>query len=119
VNIMRTYGVPVRLKVPEANPHVPDRINAVNRSLKDELGAVNIEIDPSCKELVSDLEQVLRDHKGGVKKTHNRRDPYSRRTHASDSLGYWVVYESPIRAMSFGEQVKRVLTIPRYGFRSQ
>src|SRR5256885_3244163 len=35
VNLMRTYGSPLRLKVPEANPHVPDRINAVNRALKD------------------------------------------------------------------------------------
>lgn len=116
-NMMRTYGSPIRLKVPEANPHVPDRINAVNRALKNEHGTSLIEIDPSCKELVDDFEQVLRDNRGGIRKSHNRRDPYSRRTHASDDAGYWIAYESPVRTATFGERIVRAIRNPSYGFK--
>lgn len=116
VNVMRTYGVPLRLKIPEANPHVPDRINAVNSALKGPQGEVNVEVDPSCKELVDDFEQVLRDNRGGIKKSHNRKDPYARRTHASDDVGYWISYEAPVRALTMGEKIKRKISVPRYGF---
>jgi hypothetical protein len=117
VNLMRTYGSPLRLKVPEANPSVPDRINAVNRALKNEQGEVLVEVDPSCKELIDDFEQVLRDNRGGIKKSHNRKDPYSRRTHASDGAGYWIAYEAPVRAMTFGERVIHTIKNPSYGLR--
>lgn len=116
VNIMRTYGLALRLKVPEANPHVPDRINAVNVALRGPQGEVNVEVDPSCKELIDDFEQVMRDNRGGIKKSHNRKDPYSRRTHASDDAGYWINYEAPIRPISLGQRVKRAIHVPRYAF---
>jgi len=115
-NLMRTSRSPMRLKVPEANPKVPDRINAVNTILKTETGEVRLEIDPSCRELIDDLEQVLRDNRGGIKKTHNRRDPYYRRTHASDALGYWIAREAPVRSMTIGERVKRTIRMPSYAF---
>jgi len=121
MNHMLTYGVPVRLKVPESNPPVPDRVNAVNRSLKNELGEINIEIDPGCKELNPDMEQVLRDNRGGIKKTNNSKDPYYRRTHISDACGYWVSYEAPVRAMNynqdFGGPSIPPIPSPKYGFR--
>lgn len=97
LNEMRRYGVPFRLKVPEVNPSVPDRINSVNRVCRDEDAEIRLEIDPSCSELVADMEQVLRDQRGGIKKSYNLRDPYSRRTHFSDALGYWVHYEEPVQ----------------------
>lgn len=100
MNEMRTFGAPVKLRVPESNPIVPDRVNAVNRLLKDEQGEVRLLVDPSCTELISDMEQVLRDARGGIKKTYNRKDPYFRRTHLSDALGYWIVYDEPVRAVS-------------------
>lgn len=118
-NAMRTYGVPVRIKVPETNPLVNDRINAVNAAFRDEFGVPHIEIDPSCKELIDDFEQVLRDNRNGIKKTHNRRDPYCRRTHSSDAFGYWLVYEKPVRltqSPSLLEAVKNAIKQPRYGF---
>jgi hypothetical protein len=74
---MRTYPVPLRLKVPEANPLVSMRVNAVNRLLRGEQGAVHVRIDPSCPELIADLEQVLRDGQK-IKKTSRRSDPYFR-----------------------------------------
>lgn len=94
---MKSYGVPIRMKVPERNPSVPDRINAVNHLLIDQNGDVRLRVDPSCHDLTADLEGVLRDHKGGILKITNRKDPYFRRTHFSDALGYLVAYEEPVR----------------------
>ena len=57
---------------------------------------INLEIDPSCEELIEDFDQVVSDGKQGIKKTFNKKDPYFRRTHLSDALGYWVYAEAPI-----------------------
>jgi hypothetical protein len=118
LNMMRTYGSPVRLKVPESNPLIGDRINAVNRSLRDEAGIVRVEIDPSCTELVADMEQVLRDQRGGLKKVRDRRDPYFRRTHTSDALGYLINYEEPVRTRSIGQRIISAIKNPGYFNRS-
>ncbi len=112
--LMRTYGSPVRLKVPEANPLVSDRINAVNRVFKDETGTIRVEVDPSCKELIADFEEVLRDNKGGIKKVSDRKNPYSRRTHPSDAFGYWVCREEPVRVRSIGERIVSAIKQPGY-----
>lgn len=98
LNEMRQARMSIRLKVPESNPAVPDRINATNNAMRGFGGETNLEIDPACTELIADLEQVLRDRHGGIKKTYDRKDPYFRRTHTSDALGYWIAYESPVRA---------------------
>lgn len=97
LNEMKQYGSPIRLRIPSENPRVPDRINAVNRILKDEEGLVRLQVDPGCKELIADLEGVLRDQRGGILKVRNRKDPYFRRTHTSDGLGYWLAFEEPVR----------------------
>lgn len=100
VNFMASYGTPVTLKVPEKNPFVPDRVNAVNHVLRGEKGEIDLEVDPSCEELIDDLEQVQRSKDGGIRKSSDRKERYSRRTHASDALGYWLHYERPIRRAS-------------------
>ena len=116
LNALRTYGSPLRLKVAERNPNVPDRINAVNRAFRDEHGTISVEIDPSCEELIADFKGVLRDNRGGIKKTANRKDAYFRRTHTSDAFGYWVSYEAPVRATTIGERIVRAVRSPGYGF---
>ena len=60
------------------NPFVKDRVNNVNRCLKQGL----IEIDPSCKKLINDLEKVSWKDNNLDQKT----DPLL--THISDCLGY-------------------------------
>lgn len=111
LNAMSGYNVPVKLRIPEANPPVPDRINAVQSALKTPDGHVCLEIDPSCVELISDLEQVLLESSRGVqiriKKARKRNDPYSRRTHSSDGLGYWVSLEAPVARSSLGDRMRR------------
>lgn len=99
-NELRRNGINVRMKVPPKNPLVVDRVSSMNRVLKNEQGLACIEIDESCNELITDLEQVLLDPRGGIKKSHNIKDTYYRRTHSSDALGYWVTYEAPVRVVT-------------------
>ena len=116
LNAMRQYGAPVRLKVPEKNPMVPDRINAVNAALRDQAGVSIVEIDPSCEHLIDDLEQTLRDDRGGIKKSHDRRDPYYQRTHDSDAFGYWISYEQPVRRTGPFDSLKAAIGMPGYAW---
>lgn len=113
---MRSFNLPIKMRVPPENPKVADRVNAVNRLCKDEKGLISLQIDPSCTELITDLEGVLRDQKGGVFKTRNKKDPYFRRTHTSDALGYWLSYEEPVRPPS--DFLHRTVSIgqPKYAF---
>ena len=121
LNGMRNYPVPVRLKVPEGNPHQPDRINAVNRALIDETGFVGTEIDTDCIELIADCEDVVRKGDGTIRKATNPKDPYCRRTHSSDCFGYWVCREQPVsytagRLREFqGSATGHRMRLPRYG----
>jgi len=79
------------------NTAVVDRINAVNGLLcsaadqgrKDR----RLYIDPSCSELVADLEEVKWkvDASGNTYDELNKRDP--KRTHVSDALGYYTEEE--------------------------
>lgn len=117
LNEMKQYGSPVRMKVPPENPRVPDRINAVNRMLRDEEGLVRIQVDPSMHEFIADLEGVLRDQRGGILKIRNRKDPYFHRTHTSDAGGYWIAFEEPVRqhtARGVSPHVPQALLGPQY-----
>lgn len=116
LNGMRQYKMPFRLKVPQSNPAVPDRINAVNNVLRNEKGEIGLEVDPGCKELIQDLEEVLKDNRGGIKKSHDR-SAYARRTHTSDALGYLISYEMPVRASSHAKpSEKSSMKTPTYSY---
>jgi phage terminase large subunit len=76
---------------PTFNPRVRDRVNNMNRLLKDG----RIIIDPKCKKLIEDLEKV-------VWKGDNLDEGQEKQlTHISDALGYWcwsldnIVYRPP------------------------
>jgi len=61
------------------NPYVRDRVNNVNRLLRDG----RILIDPKCKKLINDFEKVTWDGTDLNKKSDETL------THISDALGYW------------------------------
>jgi hypothetical protein len=86
-----------------ANPLVRDRINCVNSRLRNQLGETRVLIDPSCKELIKDLEQVAWavDATGAVTNELNKTD--KARTHASDALGYFLSQAFPLKPR-MGEQ---------------
>lgn len=112
---LTTYPSPVKLKVPEANPPVHSRINAFNLALMDEQGFSAMEIDPCCPELIADCERVISDGRGGILKSYSNRDPYSKRTHASDGAGYLICAERPVGAAHRAPRSRVQVPRPQYG----
>lgn len=94
----------MKLRVPQSNPAVLNRVHKVNAMLTNALGEVRLEVDPRCKELVKDFEEVMFKPDSGI--VDKARDP--RRTHASDALGYaiWELYGA--RPVGAGEKDKRL-----------
>ena len=84
-------------RVPAANPLVLRRVAQVNAVLTNAEGLVRLEIDPKCRELIKDLEQLS--FKTGTSVIDKERDPM--RSHTSDALGYLIcVMHDPSK---FGE----------------
>ena len=61
-----------------------ERINLTNRQLRSAAGNIGLLVDPKCKELIKDLEQVC--FKADTNQIDKDRDRL--RTHLSDALGY-------------------------------
>lgn len=111
--LMQDYPVPLLFKVPDSNPADIHRVNAINRLLKVPVsGEVRLQIDPSCAELIADLEEVVHSRDGGIKKTYNRKDSYAARTHTSDALGYWLGVVAPT-FISVTSKQAMAINIPR------
>jgi hypothetical protein len=76
------YGITTR--VPTRNPAERDRINAVNGVICNSRGDCRVFINPKCKNLIRDFEQVA--FKEGTTQIDKAKD-FSL-THASDAFGY-------------------------------
>ena len=87
--ILRDFQFQVIAK--KANPPVKDRLNALNRKLKDANGKIGMTVDPKCLYLIKDLEQCQRDKSGSIDKRSD--DSLS---HALDACSYLVAYRWPI-----------------------
>jgi hypothetical protein len=85
------------IRVLKGNPPVKDRINCVNAMLRNHAGQRRLWIDPKCKQLIKDFEQVgwKADPHGNPLADLDKSDPM--RTHASDAVGYLVAREFPMR----------------------
>ena len=86
--ILRDNGFIIRAK--KAHPSHIDRLNALNRKLKDAEGKVGMTIDPNCIHLIKDLERCQRDKRGGLDKSEIEL------THALDACSYAISYKFPI-----------------------
>jgi hypothetical protein len=94
---MQGYPSKVLIKVPRHSPASRSRINSVNNRLKGYEGIQRVFIDSSCKELIADFNQVVLKADGkDVLKVYKESDPYARRTHASDCIGYIIHREWPL-----------------------
>ncbi len=94
-----------RYEVPKGNPSVRNRVATVNAKLRSADGETRMRIDPKCKELIKDFEQVcFLDGSGGD--LDKKKDRH--RTHASDALGYLVLYELKPQ-VRFGEKEIRLV----------
>jgi len=96
--------VHVEFRAKRSNPPVRDRINVMNGTLKSAVGVTGMVVDPKCKELIADFEEVL--YKDGGSQIDKDRDRM--RTHLSDALGY-LVWERRRPAQVVGEQGRRLL----------
>lgn len=83
-------GYPITWCIANKAPHVRDRVAAVNARCETMDGQHHFRLDPSCKRLQSDLEQVTFADNGELDKKTNEL-----LTHMSDALGYWVEREFP------------------------
>jgi hypothetical protein len=101
-DFFRQRSAKVSYRVPSANPPVKDRVGAVNAKLKNALGETKLFVDPRCKELIADFEQVsFMEDSMQIDKDKDRR-----RTHVSDALGYLVYQE--YRSAPVGERRERL-----------
>lgn len=93
----------VRVHVPQRNPAVLSRVQKVNALLTNAVGEVRLQMDPKCKELIKDLEEVLFKPESGI--VDKGRD--LRRTHASDALGYliWELFGEKPPAGEMGQRL--------------
>ena len=82
IDILRRH---FKVRVKHINPLVVNRVNAMNKALQD-----NLIIDPSCQDLINDLERT-------VNKPNTREIDKSNKelTHLTDALGYSVEWEYP------------------------
>ena len=99
-----TYAGKISLHVPPANPAVRERINLTNCMLRSMSGEIRVAIDPKCKELIQDFEQVsYKEDTGQIDKDRDRH-----RTHTSDAFGYLLWQECRPRPR-VGERGERLL----------
>ncbi len=92
----------VRYEVPKANPSVRVRINLMNSRLKSAAGVVGLLVDPKCRELIRDFEEVsYKEDSGQIDKDRDRL-----RTHLSDALGYLLL---ELARPKIGEKGNRVV----------
>jgi len=86
-----------KVKAMKTNPLVIDRVNAVNKALQG-----NLVIDPSCKDIIQDLEKTS--NKEGTRDIDKSNKNL---THMSDALGYAVHWELPIIKPTLGS-IRRI-----------
>jgi hypothetical protein len=92
----------VSWRVPQANPPVRDRVALMNAKLRNAKGETSLYIDPKCRELIEDFEQVsYREDSTQIDKDKDRR-----RTHLSDALGYLIWQEA--QGGQIGERGERL-----------
>jgi hypothetical protein len=92
----------VRYEVPRANPSVRERVNLMNSRLRSAAGVVGMAVDPKCKELIRDFEEVsYKEDSSQVDKDRDRM-----RTHLTDALGYLLL---ELARPKIGEQGRRLV----------
>jgi hypothetical protein len=92
----------VSYRVPKANPPVRERVALMNARLRNARGEAQLFVDPKCRELIDDLEQVSYQEDS----TQIDKDKDRKRTHLSDALGYLIWQQD--RGGTIGERGERL-----------
>ena len=77
------------------NPSIVDRINAVNSRLCNAKGERRLLVNPKCKTVTKDFEQVV--YKEGKREIEKSNLDL---THISDGIGYYIEYEYPLKGQA-------------------
>lgn len=94
----------VTYHVPKANPPVRDRVALMNARLRNANDETQLFVDPKCRELIDDFEQVsYREDSTQIDKDRDRK-----RTHLSDALGYLIWQEDQRERGTVGERGERL-----------
>lgn len=93
LDIFREKGFK-RIKHRKKHPAIADRVNAVNRMLRNAEGDVRLKVDRSCKTLIDSLEQTI--YKPGTRDI----DKTMGIEHITDALGYPTELEYPVRKVN-------------------
>ncbi len=80
-----------RIDFPRKHPAIADRVNSVNKMLLNAKGQIRLFVDPSCKNTIQSLEQVL------YKPNSRDIDKAANIEHATDALGYNIHRKFPSR----------------------
>jgi hypothetical protein len=117
---LKGLGYPFRFDILTKNPPERNRINTVNYFLGGRNTPVRLEVAERCAWLIDDLEQVLWKPDGsGIRKSHDANDPYYKRTHISDALGYMLWAREPQAVGMLGNiaaQKRRVIHVPQASY---
>lgn len=89
-------------RVPKANPPVRERVALMNARLRNARGDTQLFVNPKCRELIDDLEQVSYQENS----TQIDKDKDRKRTHLSDALGYLIWQQD--RSGTVGERGERL-----------
>jgi hypothetical protein len=107
--IVREYfrtncGGGITYKIPKANPSVRERVMLTNSKLLAANGEIRMLVDPRCKELIKDFEQVS--YKADSNAIDKDKDRH--RTHLSDALGY-LLWQECRPQPGIGEHQERLI----------
>ena len=90
LDIFREKGFK-RIDFPKKHPPIADRVNSVNKMLMNAKGEIRLYVDPSCRNMIESLEQVL--YKQGSRDI----DKAAGVEHMTDALGYAIHRRYPSR----------------------
>lgn len=80
-----------RIKFKRKHPPIADRVNAVNRVIKDASGQIRLRVAPGCANVIESLEQTL--YKAGSRDI----DKAASMEHITDAMGYCVEIEYGVK----------------------
>lgn len=95
MDILREKGFK-RIKYRKKHPMVADRVNAMNRMLRDANGKIRLRVDEKCKHFIAALEQTI--YKKGTREV----DKSMGIEHSADAGGYCIELEFPVRKIEIG-----------------
>jgi phage terminase large subunit-like protein len=102
------YPVPIRFKLPDLNPGVRDRVDAVNLQMNPPDGRRCFEVAARCENVRKDCEGTKWNALGKIDKRNGRRSD------GMDSAGYWIAFECPVVRHGMTTAIVRSVKSPAY-----